>query len=103
MANHVHTVILPILPLAEILQALKGATARDANKILNRTGQPFWAIESYDHWIRSVEELNRVIRYVERNPVKAGLVESIEQWQWSSAWEKAQAEACVTRGTPELF
>ena|ERR1035441_1483902 len=81
MANHVHIVILPRRPVGRILQTIKGATARDANKILERTGQTFRAIESYDHWIRSKDELNRVIRYVERNPVKAGLVDSIEQWQ----------------------
>ena len=85
MANHVHIVILPKCPVPKILNLIKGATARDANKILERTGQKFWATESYDHWIRSDSELNHMIRYVERNPVKAGLVEFIEHYPWSSA------------------
>jgi putative transposase len=84
MANHVQIVILPKIPLRKIMQKLKGTTAYGANQILNRTGS-FWKDESYDHWIRSEDELNRVIHYVERNPIKAGLVESIEHWQWSSA------------------
>jgi putative transposase len=29
-----------------------------------------------------------VARYVERNPVRAGLVESVQDWQWSSAWHR---------------
>jgi putative transposase len=85
MANHVHIVILPKAPVAKILQHLKGATARDANRILGRAGEKFWATESYDHWIRSENELNRVIRYVERNPVKAGMVEAVEHYPWCSA------------------
>jgi len=27
-------------------------------------------------------------RYVERNPVRAGLVEGAQDWQWSSAWQR---------------
>jgi putative transposase len=85
MANNVHIVILPKGPVEKILQQIKGATARDANKILERTGEKFWATESYHHWIRSENELNRVVRYVERNPVKTGMVEAIEHYPWCSA------------------
>ena len=46
---------------------------------------PFWQEESFDHWLRSAEELREAIDYVEGNPVKAGLVETKEQWAWSSA------------------
>ena len=56
-----------------------------ANRILGRTGMPFWQEESFDHWLRSEEELQEAIEYVEGNPVKAGLVETKEQWAWSSA------------------
>jgi putative DNA methylase len=77
-------VILPKIPMRTIMQKLKGTTAYAANQILGRTGR-FWKDESYDHRIRSQEEFDNIIRYVERNPVKAGPVDSIEKWQWSSA------------------
>jgi hypothetical protein len=48
--------------------------------------QAFWQPESYHHWIRSERELQSIIRYLEWNPVKAGLAESIEQWPWSTAY-----------------
>ena len=35
--------------------------------------------------VETNEYLLMVCRYVERNPVRAGLVERAEQWQWSSA------------------
>jgi REP element-mobilizing transposase RayT len=85
MPNHVHAIMRPENPLPKIMRWLKGSTAREANIILNRTGQPFWQYETYDHYIRTTEELNQTIRYVEQNPVRAGLAESIEQWPWSSA------------------
>jgi putative transposase len=82
MPNHVHVVLsLPddAPPLTKTFQRLKGYTALQANKHLGLTG-PFWQPETYDHLIRSPEEMQRVIAYVLNNPVKAGLVESWEQW-----------------------
>jgi len=54
---------------------LKGRTSRMANQILGRTGKPFRQDESFDHWVRSGEQLQELIAYVEGNPVKASLVE----------------------------
>jgi putative transposase len=89
MPNHVHVVFEPKAALPAILQWLKGRTSRIANRILKRTGMPFWQDESYDHWIRSGRELQEVITYVEGNPVKARLMDVREQWPWSSARLKA--------------
>jgi len=85
MPNHVHVIFQPRARLASILRWLKGRTSRRANQILGRTGTPFWQDESFDHWVRSAQELEDLIAYVECNPVKAGLVEAAEQWPWSSA------------------
>jgi len=68
MPNHIHVLLEPKAPLPKVMQWLKGRTARLANRILNRTGQPFWHDESYDHWIRSTNELNQTIAYIENNP-----------------------------------
>ncbi len=84
MPNHVHVVLQPVRELPQVTRWIKGSTARGANSLLGRAGQPFWQEESYDHCVRGDQELNRVIRYVERNPVGAGLVEAAEDWPWSS-------------------
>jgi putative transposase len=85
MPNHVHVVFEPKAPLPGIMCWLKGRTSRAANRILGRTGIPFWQDESYDHWIRSNRELHEVIAYVENNPVNARLVEAAGEFPWSSA------------------
>ena len=96
MPNHVYAVVQPRVPVPRITRAVKGFTARTANALLGRTGEPFWQDETYDHWIRNENELHRVVRYTERNPVAAGLVESSEQWPWSSAWTNTGRNACAT-------
>jgi REP element-mobilizing transposase RayT len=86
MPNHVHLLIDPNAPARNITQFVKGVSARRANALLGRTGQTFWQGESYDHWVRSSDERNRIIRYIEFNPVRAGLAKSPELFRRSSAF-----------------
>jgi REP element-mobilizing transposase RayT len=85
MANHVHLLVLPHVAPSRLLQTLKGYTARKANELLGRTGQPFWQAESYDRWVRDTAEAGRIRDYIENNPVKAGLAACPEDYRWSSA------------------
>jgi len=85
MPNHVHAVVEPLEAVSKITKSIKGFTARTANELLRRTGEPFWQSETYDHWIRNGREWERIIAYTEDNPVKAGLAQTPEEWPWSSA------------------
>jgi putative transposase len=85
MPNHVHLLLLPLVAPSRLLQTLKGYTAREANRLLGRTGQPFWQAESYDHWVRDTPEAERIRAYIENNPAKAGLVARPDDYPWSSA------------------
>ena len=85
MPNHVHVLMEPKVEIGRITQRLKGRTAREANVVLGRTGQHFWQEESFDHWVRHEAELVKIKKYIEENPVAAGLVEQAEDWKWSSA------------------
>jgi REP element-mobilizing transposase RayT len=87
MPNHVHVLVRPTGThlLDHIVQSWKGFTAREANKLLDRTGQAFWAREYYDHIVRGDIERARLTDYIHDNPVKAGLCARWEDWPWSSA------------------
>jgi putative transposase len=68
MSNHVHVLLLPRISPSRLMQSLKGATAREANRVLGRTGETFWQAESYDHWVRDEKEWERIAAYIENNP-----------------------------------
>jgi type I restriction enzyme R subunit/putative DNA methylase len=85
MANHVHALLTPKVPVARLLRGIKRHTATVANGMLRRAGQRFWQEETFDHWCRHPEEFARIKHYIEWNPVKAGLVQRPEDWPWSSA------------------
>jgi hypothetical protein len=98
MPNHVHLLILPLVPIPVLMRWLKGSTARKANQILGRTGHPFWQDESWDHYLRSPDQIERTTAYIEQDPVSAGLVSSPECWRWSSAGWQAWPQAQSTGG-----
>ena len=89
MPNHIHIVFTPLeeskgkyFSLSKIMHSLKRHTARQANLILERNGA-FWQHENYDHYARDEAELERIIKYVLYNPVKAGLMKEQNDWKWS--------------------
>jgi putative transposase len=85
MPNHVHLLITPSVPLPKLTKSLKGITASRANAMLGRAGKPFWQEESYDHGVRKAGGFERIRRYIESNPVRAGLVLEASEYPWSSA------------------
>lgn len=86
MSNHVHVLIHPYSELPRIMRTIKSYSAREGNRVLHRTSQHFWQDESFDRWVRDEPSLNRITRYIERNPITAGLVEHVEEYPWSSAF-----------------
>jgi putative transposase len=85
MPNHVHLLITPRVSVSRVMNGLKGITAREANSILRCKGKHFWQDESFDHWVRTSAEFDRIRAYIERNPVAARLASKPEAWPWSSA------------------
>ena len=94
--NHVHFLITPRVSLPRLMKSLKGITAKRANAALGLTGAPFWQEESYDHVVRNRDEFQRIRRYIEYNPVRAGLVTEPTGYRWSSG-----ADARVSAGPPD--
>jgi hypothetical protein len=69
MSNHVHLLVSPDVPPPRFLKSIKGYTAREANRLLQPTGEPFWQAESYVHWVRDSAEMNRIQACIKNNPV----------------------------------
>ena len=86
MPNHIHLLLVLRTGtlLGEMLRSFKGRTGKEANKILGRAGR-FWFPEYFDRYIRDSDHRSRVIRYIDQNPVRAGLVQVPEDWPYGSA------------------
>ena len=113
MTNHVHLVLVPTREdsLEVLLRRVHGRYAQMVNTKQRRSGH-LWQ-SRYFSCALSTSHLRRALAYVERNPVRAGLVAQAEQYKWSSAavhlgltpdrLHLADAEFCQQEGGIEAW
>ena len=85
MSNHVHWIVIPCQPdsLARAFGEAHGRYAHYANALRNRSGH-FWQNRFFSCALER-SHLWAALRYVERNPLRAGLVAAADEWPWSNA------------------
>jgi len=85
MPDHFHWIIQPS-PKADIsiiMNKVKGHSSFVINKHLGRTGK-LWQKDYHDHVIRNGKDFEEKINYIHKNPFKAGLVDDLEKYMFSS-------------------
>jgi REP element-mobilizing transposase RayT len=86
MPNHVHALIVTTKEheLSTVVRTWKTFSAKRINASLDRTGS-VWAPDYFDRYIRDDRHFKTTKRYIEMNPVAAGLCETPNRWPFSSA------------------
>ena len=98
MPEHIHVLITEpeATTLSTVMQVLKQRTARARLPQRKRRDprqralfgeepkRAFWQARFYDFNVWTSKKRVEKLRYMHRNPVKRGLVDSPEQWRWSS-------------------
>jgi len=85
MPDHFHILIHPYGQYnpSYIMNMIKGNFSRKHNKLVNSKGKT-WQKSYYDILVRDEKSLLNFLEYMHYNPVKAGLVESPEEYPFSS-------------------
>jgi len=85
MPDHFHLVVQPSTgsDISIIMNRMKGRSSFLINKYLERTGK-LWQKGYHDHVIRNGRDFEEKIQYIHNNPVKAKLVDYIEDYTFSS-------------------
>jgi putative transposase len=86
MTNHVHLLLTPgdaDSALARLMKALAGRTTRYRNKLEGRTAT-LWESRYRSSPVQSDRYLLACVRYIELNPVRAGMVAEAAAYRWSS-------------------
>ena len=72
--------------LSSSVARVKSVSARLINQHLDRKGS-VWQSGYYDHAIRKEEDVVHVARYIVANPLRAGLVRSLNDFSlWDAVW-----------------
>lgn len=85
MTNHVHLLLAPSCTegLGKLMKALAARMTRYRNKLEGRSGT-LWESRYKSSVVQSDGYLLACSRYIELNPVRAGMVERVEEYRWSS-------------------
>jgi putative transposase len=81
MPDHVHLLLSPLPPyeLSRVMKGIKGVSARRINDLRKAAGT-VWQDESWDRIVRDEDEFLKKLEYMAHNPIKAGLVATIEAY-----------------------
>jgi REP element-mobilizing transposase RayT len=85
MPNHIHALAQfhTDWPVNKVVHTWKSYVAHEANKILGRSGS-FFQRDYFDRYIRNEEHFENAVKYIEWNPVTAGLAKHPSDWRFSS-------------------
>ena len=92
MPDHFHLLITPKASLELAIQCLKGGFSFRARREFKWAGD-IWVTGFSDHRIRDDEDFEIHLAYIQRNPVKAMLVERAEQYAFCSANGRVEVDA----------
>ncbi len=89
MPEHLHAILTPAdsTTLEKAAQLIKGGSSHEINKALLRKF-PVWRPGFTEHLIRDQADYDNHVRYIDENPVKAGLAERPELYPYCSASSK---------------
>ena len=101
MPNHWHLVAWPdsVERLSRFMHDLTSAHAAIFRHETGTTGTGHVYQDRYHAFVVDTDvRYFRTLRYVEANPVRAGLVDRAEQWRWSSLDERLGTTRLITEG-----
>ncbi len=92
MSDHVHLIMVPKMKnISECMKSIKGYSARKINSDFGNRGS-IWQRGYYDYILDSEEKILRRILYIEQNPVRKGIVDIAEDYEFSSSRFKKQMD-----------
>jgi putative transposase len=88
MGNHVHFLILPgkNSPLPRIMQWINSVFAKAYNKLTGQSGH-VWKERYFSRIIETVEQFIATFEYIEKNPLKAGLVQNAKDYPYGGLYQ----------------
>jgi putative transposase len=94
MDNHYHLLLsTPTVGLAQAMRHLDGIYTQKFNRVHHRDG-PLFRGRYKAIVIDGEEYFLSVVRYIHRNPLRAGVVSDIDGYRWSSHWGYLNTTQC---------
>jgi putative transposase len=83
MPDHLHLLICGNQPWSYLPGCLKLLRQRAAVEFSRVRGERLWQSGYFEHVLRNDEAVETVARYIETNPVRAGLATTVGEWRFT--------------------
>ena len=85
MTNHVHLLVTPLIvgAVSSVMQSVGARYVRHVNRSLSRSGT-LWEGRYHACLVACDQHVLAACRYIDRNPVRAALVQHVCDYRWSS-------------------
>jgi putative transposase len=96
MPNHWHLVLYPEkdTDMGEFMRWITTTHVRQRRVMTKSVGYGHLYQGTYKSFpVETNEYLQQLIKYIEQNPLRAGLVKNAEDWQWSSLWRREKGDS----------
>jgi REP element-mobilizing transposase RayT len=100
MPDHVHFLVRGEMPDAAFLPFMKLLRQRTAVAYRNLRGERLWQTGYFERVLRPRDDWNAVAQYILQNPVRAGLVETAENYPFSYLGHSERSVCDRTPVTP---
>jgi putative transposase len=93
MPDHLHLILTPMVSvsLEKAIQLIKGGSSHEIHRVRGNN-MPIWQPGFHESRVVDWADFKKKASYIHFNPVAAKLVESPENWQYSSASGKYQLD-----------
>ena len=89
MPDHLHWLFSlgTNVSLSQVVADVKRRSSYKINQYNNQVGNAIWQSGFHDYALRDEDEIKDVARYVVANPLRAGIVDKIENYPfWDAVW-----------------
>ena len=86
MPSHLHVLLIGKSDMADLRKAVKMFKQKTGYYFKREYRRSLWQKSFYDHVLRKDEDIEKVVRYILENPVRAGLVENFWEYKFSGSF-----------------
>jgi len=85
MPDHLHLIVRGLDAESCLVRFVRGFKQASGHRMRRYHGIRLWQEGFFDHVLRNEAAVERHVKYILENPVRAGLVDALEAWAYSDA------------------
>ena len=92
MPDHLHALVEGESDASDLRRFCRRFRQGAAYCWIQASGEPLWQPGYYERTLRESEDTRQVVRYLLENPIRAGLVAAVDDYEWLGSFTHSNDE-----------